>query len=216
MDAVIVRQLGVVPYSAIFDRMRHFTLTRTKETPDEIWLVGHPPVFTLGKSADRSNILDAGDIPTIETDRGGDVTYHGPGQAVVYLLWDLIRRFGHLQVRGLVAQIEEAVLDVLSAHHIVGERHAGAPGIYIPAQQGAKIAALGLKVNHKGHSYHGLALNVAMDLAPFTRINPCGYPGLAVTDMKTSGTSCQVTDIQQALVSALAARIGFSVKGSLP
>ncbi|MBR6000555.1 MAG: lipoyl(octanoyl) transferase LipB [Oxalobacter sp.] len=208
--------MGLTPYSVTFDQMRHFTFTRTKKTPDEIWLVEHPPVFTLGKSADRSNILDAGNIPTIKTDRGGDVTYHGPGQAVVYLLWDLVRRLGLFRVRDLVTQIEEAILDVLSAHHIEGERHAGAPGVYIPAQQGAKIAALGLKINHKGFSYHGLALNVAMDLAPFTRINPCGFPGLAVTDMKTSGASCQVTDIQQALVSALATKIGFSVKGSLP
>ncbi|MBR6000676.1 MAG: lipoyl(octanoyl) transferase LipB [Oxalobacter sp.] len=216
MDAVIIRQLGIAPYSVTFDQMRHFTLTRTEDTPDEIWFVEHPPVFTLGKSANRSNILDAGNIPTIKTDRGGDVTYHGPGQAVVYLLWDLVRRFGRLRVRELVTQIEEAVLEVLSEHQIKGERHAGTPGIYIPARQGAKIAALGLKVNHKGYSYHGFALNVAMDLAPFTQINPCGYPGLTVTDMKTLGASCQVVDIQSALVKALASKIGFSVKGTLP
>ena len=209
MDAVRVRQLGMVPYESAFSQMVQFTQQRTAQTPDEIWLVEHPPVYTLGKAADSANVLSAGSIPVIETDRGGDVTYHGPGQAVVYLLIDLKRRFNRLWVHRLVTQIEEAVIQVLAQHQIHGERHSGVPGIYIPANQGAKIAALGLKVTGQGYTYHGLSLNVAMDLSPFSDINPCGYAGLPVTDMKTEGAVCRVQDIQQALVNALADTIGF-------
>lgn len=216
MDAVTVRQLGVIPYQAAYDRMLQFIQARTAQTVDEIWLVEHPPVLTLGKAADPANILDAGQIPVVRTDRGGDVTYHGPGQAVVYLLIDLRRRFNRLWVQAFVAGLEAAVLQVLAQHQIQGERHPGAPGIYIPAHQGAKIAALGLKVNRKGYTYHGLALNVDMDLVPFSRINPCGYPGLAVTDMKTEGADCQVKGIQSELVQALAHHLGFTIKGGQP
>ncbi len=212
MDAVTVRQLGRLPYQTVYDRMRGFTRVRTVQTPDEIWLVEHPPVFTLGKGGDPANILDAGQVPEVRTDRGGDVTYHGPGQAVVYLLMDLRRRFNRLWVQAFVAGLEAAVLQVLAQHQIQGERHPGAPGIYVPARQGAKIAALGLKVDRKGCAYHGLALNVAMDLAPFSQINPCGYPGLAVTDMRTEGADCSVHDIQSELVQALARQIGFTVR----
>ena len=211
MDRVAVRQLGILPYQTAYDRMQRFTQARTAQTWDEIWLVEHPPVFTLGKAADPANILHAGQVPVVRTDRGGDVTYHGPGQAVVYLLMDLRRRFNRLWVQTLVAGLEAAVLQVLAQHQIQGERHPGAPGIYIPAHQGAKIAALGLKVNRNGCAYHGLALNVAMDLAPFSQINPCGYPGLPVTDMKTEGAVCSVHDIQSELVQALAHQIGFTV-----
>lgn len=213
---VIVRQLGNIPYQSAYDRMRQFTQTRTVQTLDEIWLVEHPPVFTLGRAAGRNHILDAGQIPIVETDRGGEVTYHGPGQAVLYLMFDLHRRFKRLWIHDFVFRLEAAVLQVLAQHQLQGERRAGAPGIYMPVHQDAKIAALGLKVNHRGHSYHGLALNVDMDIAPFSQIDPCGYPGLAVTDMKTLGVSCQVTDIQLELVKALAANIGFTVKEALP
>ena len=216
MEAVTVRQLGILPYQVAFDRMQQFTQVRTPQTLDEIWLVEHPSVFTLGKAADPANILNAGQIPVVRTDRGGDATYHGPGQAVVYLLIDLRRRFNRLWVQAFVAGLEAAVLQVLAQHQIQGERHLGAPGIYIPTHQGAKIAALGLKVNRKGYTYHGLALNVAMDLAPFSQINPCGYPGLTVTDMKTEGADCQVNGIQSELVRALAHHIGFTIKGGQP
>jgi len=211
MEALIVRQLGQVAYQTVYDRMRQFTHTRTGQTPDEIWLVEHPPVFTLGKAADCTNILDASGIPVVWTDRGGDVTYHGFGQAVVYLLLDLHRRFNSFWVRDLVFRIEASILKVLAKYKIQGERHPGAPGIYIPARHGAKIAAIGLKVNSRGCSYHGLALNVDMDLTPFCQINPCGYPGLTVTDMKTERATCQVRDIQTELIQALAVNIGFSV-----
>ncbi len=211
MDAVRIRQLGRVPYKSTYHQMVQFTQQRNAQTPDEIWLVEHPPVFTLGKAADTANVLSAGAIPVIQTDRGGDVTYHGFGQAVIYLLLDLKRRFNRLWVHRLVAQMEEAVIQVLAQHQIHGERHQGAPGIYIPAHQGAKIAALGLKVTGRGCTYHGLALNVDMDLSPFSAINPCGYAGLPVTDMKTEGVLCQVADIQMALVKALADTVGFNV-----
>lgn len=211
MDAVRIRQLGRVPYKSTYHQMVQFTQQRNAQTPDEIWLVEHPPVFTLGKAADTANVLSAGAIPVIQTDRGGDVTYHGFGQAVVYLLLDLKRRFNRLWVHRLVTQMEEAVIQVLAQHQIHGERHQGAPGIYIPVHQGAKIAALGLKVTGRGCTYHGLALNVDMDLSPFSAINPCGYTGLPVTDMKTEGVLCQVADIQMALVKALADTVGFNV-----
>lgn len=211
MDKVVVRQLGILPYQMVYGWMQRFTQARTIETPDEIWLVEHPPVFTLGKAADPANILNAGQIPVVRTDRGGDVTYHGLGQAVIYLLFDLRRRFNGLWVKRFVAGMETAVLQVLAQYQIQGERHPGAPGVYVPAHQSAKIAALGLKVNSRGQTYHGLALNVDMDLAPFSQVNPCGYPGLVVTDMKTEGAACQVKDIQSELVQALAHHIGFTV-----
>ena len=212
MDAVRVRQLGMLPYESAFSQMVQFTQQRTAQTPDEIWLVEHPPVYTLGKAADSANVLSAGLIPVIETDRGGDVTYHGPGQAVVYLLLDLKRRFNRLWVHRLVTQIEEAVIQVLALHQIHGERRSGAPGVYIPSHQDAKIAALGLKVMWRGCTYHGVALNVDMDLSPFHAINPCGYAGLMVTDMKTEGVICQVPEIQHDLVRSLADTVGFSIE----
>ncbi len=212
MDEAIVRQLGLMAYQFAYERMQRFTLARTAQTADEIWLVEHPPTFTLGKAADPANILNADQIPVIMTDRGGDVTYHGPGQAVVYLMFDLRRRFNRFRLHDFVFRLEAAILQVLAQHVIQGERHLGAPGIYVPARQGAKIAAIGLKVNSRGCSYHGLALNVAMNLAPFSQINPCGYPGLVVTDMKTEGTVCQVNDIQLELAQALAYHIGFTVR----
>lgn len=216
MDAVIVRQFGMEPYQTVYNGMLRFTESRHAQSPDEIWLVEHPPVFTLGRMADRTHILDAGQVPVVGTDRGGEVTYHGPGQAVIYLLLDLRKRFSRLWIHDLVFKLEASVLQVLAQHRLRGERRPGAPGIYMPACQGAKIAALGLKINRKGCTYHGFALNVDMDLAPFNQINPCGYPGLAVTDMKAMGAICQVKDIQSELVKALANNIGFVVKEESP
>jgi len=182
--ALIVRPLARRPYDEACEAMRRFTAARQAGTPDEIWLVEHPPVFTLGLATRPEHLLDTGDIPVVQTERGGQVTYHGPGQLVAYLLIDLRRR--GLLVRDLVCRIESAILDTLADFGVSGVRKPGAPGIYLPRDDGAagaKIAALGLKISH-GCSYHGLALNVDMDLSPFDRINPCGYPGLDVIDLR--------------------------------
>jgi lipoyl(octanoyl) transferase len=204
MPALIDR--GFQPYGACFSAMRAFTDARTPDTPDELWIVEHPPVFTLGLGADPSHVLNAHGVPVVQTDRGGEVTYHGPGQAVVYLLMDLKRRPGaRLYAREFVHRIEQAVIDTLAAYNLAGERKPGAPGIYMQdgAWRGAKIAALGLKVRGNGCTYHGVALNVAMDLAPFSWINPCGYAGLATVDMKTVGADVPLREAQQALARRL-------------
>ncbi len=193
---------GVEPYEASFAAMRAFTDARTPETPDELWIVEHPPVFTLGLGADPSHVLDAHGIPIIQTDRGGEVTYHGPGQVVIYLLMDLRRKPGaRLYAREFVNKIEQSVITTLRAYNLDGERKPGAPGIYMSDGnwKGAKIAALGLKVRGNGCTYHGVSLNVAMDLAPFSWINPCGYEGLATVDMKTVGVEAPLRDVQSAL-----------------
>ena len=183
--------------------MRAFTDARTGDTPDELWLVSHPPVFTLGLGADRAHVLNPHDVPVVQTDRGGEVTYHGPGQVVIYLLIDLRRdqQGARLFAREFVGKIEQAVIDTLAAYNLAGERKAGAPGIYVAngPLQGAKIAALGLKIRGNGCTYHGVSLNVAMDLAPFGWINPCGYEGLVTTDMKTLGADVAVVDVQAML-----------------
>ena len=189
----IARQLGRADYEATWESMRAFTAQRTADTPDELWIVEHPPVFTLGQAGKRDHLLAPGAIPVVHTDRGGQVTYHGPGQVVIYPLIDL-RRLG-IYVKELVFRIEQAVIQTLDAFNVQGRRIKGAPGIYVPYAastangefQGlAKIAALGIKVTH-GCSYHGVALNVSMDLEPFRRINPCGYAGLPTVDLATLG-----------------------------
>lgn len=206
----LVRQLGRAEYEPTFAAMRAFTQARDARTPDELWIVEHPPVFTLGLAADTAHVLDAHDIPVIQTDRGGEVTYHGPGQAVVYLLLDLKRnREERMYARELVHGIEQAVIDTLSTYNLTGERKAGAPGIYVTAGpwQGAKIAALGLKVRASGCTYHGVSLNVDMDLAPFSWINPCGYAGLKTVDMKTLGVTVPLEEAQSALTDNLLKRL---------
>jgi lipoyl(octanoyl) transferase len=208
--AVLVRHLGQAEYEPIFAAMREFSTARTADTPDELWIVEHPPVYTLGLAADPSHILNAHDIPVVQTDRGGEVTYHGPGQAVVYLLLDLKRKQQErLHARELVHTIEQAVIDTLSAYDLAGERKAGAPGIYVTdgPYQGAKIAALGLKVRASGCTYHGVSLNVDMDLAPFSWINPCGYAGLQTVDMKTLGATASLPQVQSALTDNLLERL---------
>ena len=161
--------------------MQRFTAERTADTPDELWLTAHPPVFTQGQGGKPEHLLADIGIPVVKIDRGGQVTYHGPGQAVAYLLVDLSRR--GLKVRELVNRIEQAVIDLLAEYGLRGERLSGAPGVYV---DGAKIAALGLRVKG-GCCYHGVALNVDMDLGPYSAINPCGYPGLRVTQLRTLG-----------------------------
>ncbi len=191
--------------------MRAFTQARTPDTLDEIWFVEHPPVYTQGQAGKAAHLLTAqGAIPVVHTDRGGQITFHGPGQVIAYLLLDLHRRT--LKVRELVNQIEQAVLDTLLHYGIEGERRTGAPGIYLKALSpalcatgeklrlwhGAKIAALGLKI-HKGCSYHGLSLNVDMDLQPFNNINPCGYAGLQTIDMAKLGVHATWTEVAKVL-----------------
>ena len=174
---MIVKTLGCVDYEPAWRAMQAFTAARNGQTEDELWLCEHPPVFTLGLAGKREHLLRDIDIPLVQTDRGGQITYHGPGQLVCYLLLDLKRR--GLTVKTLVQRMEQAVIDLLAGYGVAAERRAGAPGVYVA---GAKIAALGLKIRN-GCSYHGLALNVAMDLTPFAAINPCGYPGLTVTQL---------------------------------
>ena len=198
---------GTEDYQITFEAMRAFTDARDATTQDELWIVEHPPVFTLGLGADRSHVLAAHDIPLIQTDRGGEVTYHGPGQVVIYLLIDLRHSHskGRLFAREFVHKIEQAVIDTLAAYNLAGERKAGAPGIYVAQGewQAAKIAALGLKVRGNGCTYHGVSLNVAMDLQPFSWINPCGYAGLVTIDMKTLGVTVTLPEMQLALAHRL-------------
>ncbi len=210
------RWLGRAEYLPTWQAMRAFTAQRGPDMPDELWLVEHPPVFTLGQAARRDPLLDPGPIPVVPTDRGGQVTYHGPGQVVAYPLLDL-RRLG-IYVKELVFRIEEAVLQTLDSFDVSGQRVPGAPGIYVatgapPAVRArhdftglAKIAALGLKVT-RGCSYHGLALNVAMDLQPFTRIDPCGYAGLATVDLATLGVTCNWRSAAERLSARLGAHL---------
>lgn len=188
-----VIDLGLQEYAEIYERMRVFTKERDDRTPDQFWLVEHPPVFTLGQAGDPGHLLDStSGIPVVKVDRGGQITYHGPGQIVLYLLLDL-RRHG-FYVRELVNRMEQAIIDTLKDLQIESTRQEGAPGIYLAhrlgfeALEGAKIAALGLKIS-RHYSYHGLALNVDMDLKPFQMINPCGYEGLKTIDLKTLGIS---------------------------
>ncbi|MFL9942195.1 lipoyl(octanoyl) transferase LipB [Paraburkholderia graminis] len=209
-----LRWRGNEPYEASFEAMRAFTDARTADTSDEIWLVEHPPVFTLGQAGDPAHLLaaDSG-IPLVKVDRGGQITYHGPGQVVAYLLLDLRRR--KLMVREMVTRIEQAVIDTLAAYNLAGERKAGAPGIYVaPGPQaglhaGAKIAALGLKIRN-GCSYHGVSLNVKMDLRPFLAINPCGYAGLETVDMATLGVVAGWDDVARTLAARLTANLDGS------
>jgi lipoyl(octanoyl) transferase len=204
----IVKRLGVADYESTYQAMRDFTRQRNGDTPDEIWILEHPPVFTLGLAGDPNNLHSpSNDIPVVQVDRGGEITYHGPGQIVVYLLLDL-RRLG-IFVKELVSRIEQALIDTLADFGITAERHPGAPGIYVAQgesslieHQGAKVAALGLKIS-KSCTYHGLALNVAMDLKAFSRIHPCGYEGLKTVDMQTLGIKDNIDMISQTLLGHL-------------
>lgn len=188
-----IKHLGLVDYEPTWRAMQDFTAQRGPDTPDELWLLQHPPVFTLGLAGKREHILQVSDIPIIPIDRGGQVTYHGPGQVVAYVLLDLKRRgYG---VRELVQRLEQAVIDLLAGYGIPASRRAKAPGVYVEAR---KIAALGLRIKH-GMSYHGLALNVDMDLAPFLSINPCGYEGLEVTQLRALGVAASPETVARQL-----------------
>ena len=190
--------------------MQAFTDARDDATADELWLVEHEPVFTLGQAGKPEHVLAPGDIPVIQVDRGGQVTYHGPGQIVLYPLLDLRRL--KLGVREYVCRIEQAIIDTLGDWNIEALRREGAPGVYVA---GAKIAALGIRVR-RGCTFHGLAFNIAMDLSPFLRINPCGYEGLRVTSMVDLGGPSGLEAVKPALVAHVAAQFGLTVETAPP
>ena len=188
-----IRRLGRVEYEPTWHAMQAFTASRTADTPDELWIVEHPPVYTLGQAGKPEHVLRDVDIPIVKIDRGGQVTYHGPGQVVIYLLLDLGRL--KIKVRELVTAIEQAVIDFLGKHGLSAERRSGAPGVYVGP---AKIAALGLKIKN-GCSYHGLSLNIDMDLGPFAAINPCGYAGLQVVQTRDFNIALTAEDAGEQL-----------------
>ena len=195
--ALLVRQLGLTEHAETFAAMRAFTAARDAETADEIWLTEHAPVYTLGLAGKPEHVLNPHGTPVVQTDRGGQVTYHGPGQVVAYVLLDLRRR--DLKVRELVGRIEDALIATLAEYGVTGQRRAGMPGVYVNE---AKIAALGLKVKN-GCTYHGVSLNVAMDLAPFAGINPCGYAGLASVQLADFAPGATVADAGARLAAQL-------------
>jgi len=202
---VRIERRGLAPYLPTVEAMREFTARRVADTPDELWLMEHPPVYTLGLGADAAHgpRADSG-IPVLRVERGGQVTYHGPGQVVLYALVDIARRA--LGVREFVAMLEQSVIDLLAEHGLRAARTPGAPGVYV---DGAKIAALGLRVS-RGRSFHGLALNVDVDLAPFAAIDPCGYPGLRVTRLRDLGVEQSCAEAGGRLAEILVARLAHA------
>ena len=202
MTPVVVRWLGRVPYEPTWRAMQQFTEQRDADTPDELWLLEHEPVFTLGMNADPSHVLAPGDIPVVRIDRGGQVTYHGPGQLVVYPLIDVRR--ARLGVRELVTALERAVIELAARYRIAAACRAAAPGVYV---EDRKLASVGLRIR-RGGSYHGLALNVNMDLEPFARINPCGYAGLEMTQLAALGGPADVERAGRELAPLLLPRLG--------
>ena len=211
MAAVLgVRELGVQVYEPVWHAMQDFTNQRTADTADELWLVQHPPVFTQGQAGKAEHLLLPGDIPVVQVDRGGQVTYHGPGQLVAYPLVD-VRRLG-LGVRELVSRIEQSLIDLLASYGVSAEARADAPGVYV---DGAKIASLGLRIR-RGCSFHGLALNVDMDLQPFQRINPCGYAGLAMTQLADHVAGpLDMNEVSARLREQLVKHLGYEQQQSL-
>ena len=202
---LLVQRLGLRDYEPTHRAMQSFTNRRGPDTPDELWLLEHPPVYTLGQAGRPEHVLDPGHIPVVKTDRGGQVTYHGPGQLVAYLLLDLHR--AGVGVKCLVHLLEQSVIDLLAGYGIESSARPGAPGVYVG---GGKIAALGLRVRH-GCSFHGLALNVDMDLEPFSRINPCGYPGLAVTEIAHRRGWVEIESVGTTLAEGIARLLGLEV-----
>ena len=196
-DEIVVRRLGQVDYASTMNEMRQFTLRRGEATADELWLVEHPPVYTLGQGAAPVTVANA--IPVVQSDRGGEVTYHGPGQVVLYTLVDLARR--GIKVKAFVCLLEQAVIDLIGAR---AQRKPGAPGVYV---DGAKVAALGIRVT-RGRAYHGLSLNVDMDLAPFSAIDPCGFPGLRVTQARDLGLSRDTAEMGERLAANVMRLLG--------
>lgn len=201
--AIEIRNLGLTDYEPVWRAMQQFTDTRDTNTPDEIWFTEHQPVFTLGVNASREHLLAPGDIPVVQIDRGGQVTYHGPGQLMVYPLIDLRR--AKIGVRTLVTALEQSVVDLAAESGIQAESRADAPGVYVG---GVKLASVGLRIR-RGASFHGMALNVDVDLEPFSRINPCGYSDLSVTDFRTLGAERDLGHIQARLLPHFLRHLGF-------
>jgi len=200
---LVVKNLGVEPYAETWQAMKSFTDSRNESNVDEFWFVQHPPVYTLGQAGKVAHLLTPGDIPIVHSDRGGQVTYHGPGQLVCYLLLD-IRRL-QLGVRDLVTAIEQSIVQLINSYGVAAEAKPEAPGVYV---DGRKLAALGLRIR-RGCSYHGLSLNVDMDLGPFSNINPCGIEGLEVVDMKRLGIGHPMAKIVEELTDILVQQIGY-------
>lgn len=198
---LLIRPLGLKDYEDTWRAMRDFTETRGANTPDELWLLEHPPVYTLGMNGDPAHLLRTSPIPVVKTDRGGQITYHGPGQLVAYLLADLKRN--HLGVRSLVSLMENAAIGLLAQYGLKAMARPDAPGVYV---EGRKIASVGLRVR-RGCSYHGLSLNVDLDLAPFSAINPCGYAGLEVTSLAGLGIGARVADVMAPLAGEIIRRL---------
>ena len=205
-----LRDLGRQPYEPVWRAMQAFTDARDADTPDELWLVEHDPVFTLGQAGKDEHVLMPGEIPVIHVDRGGQVTYHGPGQIVLYPLLDLRRL--KVGVREYVDRIEQATIDTLAEWNSEGARRDGAPGVYVA---GAKVMALGIRVR-RGCTFHGLAFNIAMDLSPYQRINPCGYQGLQVTSVLDLGGPSGMDQVKPVLVANVARQFGLSVEDAAP
>ncbi|WP_354623732.1 lipoyl(octanoyl) transferase LipB [Psychromonas sp. MME2] len=199
-----VRYLGLQPYQKIWQAMSEFTEQRDKNSIDEIWLVEHPPVFTQGRAGKAEHLLKETNIPIVESDRGGQVTYHGPGQLIAYLLIDIRRKA--FNIRTLVSGIEQSIIDLLADYHVLAEAKPDAPGVYV---KGKKIASLGLKIR-KGCSFHGLALNIDMDLSPFLAINPCGYAGLEMTQCCNEGIMLGVDKLAPLLLDKLTTQLNYS------
>lgn len=203
---IVVKHLGRQPYVPIWQAMQAYTDERDDDSDDQLWLLQHDPVYTQGLAGKPEHVLMPGDIPIVHTDRGGQVTYHGPGQLVMYPLLNLERH--RLGVRALVCALEQLVMDWLASHDVASERREGAPGVYVA---GAKIASLGLKVR-RGCSYHGLAINVDMDLSPFERINPCGLAGQPMTQVRALLPDLTVEAVEQALLTAFCQQLGYHLK----
>ncbi|GLQ95717.1 lipoyl(octanoyl) transferase LipB [Dyella mobilis] len=205
-----IRRLGRQPYEPVWQAMSAFTDNRTANTVDELWVLEHDPVFTLGQAGKMEHVLAPGEIPVVPVDRGGQVTYHGPGQIVAYPLIDLRR--AEVGVREMVCKIEQAIIDTLAHWNIEAVRREGAPGVYVAD---AKVAALGLRVR-RGCSFHGLAFNVNMNLEPFHRINPCGYKGLAVTQVLDLGGPSRLSDVEDVLIGEFCRQFGFDGETAAP
>jgi lipoyl(octanoyl) transferase len=205
MSSLNIRHLGLIEYKTVFEKMRYFTYQRDSTTEDELWCLQHPSVFTLGANADQRHILRQSDIPIVQTDRGGQITYHGPGQIIIYLLIDLKRK--SMGVKKLVQSIEQATVTLLEEFGICAQAKADAHGVYVNHE---KIASLGLRV-HRGYSYHGLALNVDMDLQPFRLINPCGFAGLKITQMSDHTIGIDMIHVSTRLIEYLYQTLKYDI-----
>lgn len=206
---LVIRSLGIQPYPETWDAMKQFTDNRSDNTADEIWLLQHPPVYTQGQAGKPEHILNPGNIPVVQSDRGGQVTYHGPGQLVVYVLMDIARR--KLSIRTLVCELERILITLLATFEVSATTKSGAPGVYI---NNKKIASIGLRVR-KGCTYHGIALNIDMDLKPFLGINPCGYAGLDMTQLSEYALEANINQVETVLQALLTSRFGEHANATL-